>query len=78
MFNFCHCFVICHIISVHYTHTVLCYSVCLCHVVNDSLKDLLMKLLKRWKHSIKEDRMQQYLVRVCHFMCNIELFTWQL
>jgi len=36
----------------------------MCYVVNDSLKELLMKLLKRWKHSVKEDRMHQYLVRV--------------
>jgi len=38
---------------------------CLCCAVDDSLKELLMTLLKRWKHSVKEDRMHQYLVRVC-------------
>jgi len=55
-------------------------SLCL---VNDSLKELLMKLLKRWKHSVKEDRMHQYLVRVCfysyvQYICSREIGCWLL
>jgi len=45
----------------------------LCYAVNNSLKEWLMTLLKRWKHSIKEDRMHQYLVRVsyCIHFCSL-------
>lgn len=54
-----------------YTFYIMPYEKLLYYLVNTTLKELLVRLLKRWKSSANEERLQQYLVKVFNFF-----FTW--